>query len=914
MTRRPSTESRVALAVVLAAGLALVVTCPRKPARDAARSSLRELDLELGRQRLLAGDAERALPYLGAAYDGAEDDAGLRFLVARAVEALTREAPVSPDGAGDLIAPRTVRLRRDSPESRTPFSSADLDGEWARVAALDSGGEPAIFDARDGRLLHRLAGAPAAVSVRFSPDGERVAGLHAAGRFSLWESATGELLLTSALPLSQALETTVLRAAGPAAGGAAGLAMDFSADGSRLATLASDGVARLWDTADGRCVESFETGAVTAAALDAGARRLVTAGETFATIWNLETAKKIVTLDLPRNAALESLAYSPDGRRIAAAGRPPEVRLFDAATGEIVAFLAGSAGTVHVAAFSPDGALLVTAGDDGAARIWDAGRGRLVGVLPLAGSDVIHAEYGPRSAGIATIYADGTLGVQAVPLDERGAAEVDRLRKCLVPWRLSSGPLGGDPAAGDPAGARGRLVPATPDPAACGRIRPASRIRRQTVPRPEPEARNGPPVKRELLPIRLETAVILRVVDLAGKPVPGAEVRLWAEGTPLVTLPHDGPLASAAFSADGRRVMTVADDGGAMVWDLETRRPLSEIVPGEAPRAAAFSVSPDGKAVATISEDVIGIWEAGTGRRLGEPLRHDGAVRTVAFSPDGRSILTASQDGAARLWQAPGSSDAESMQALLRPLTVTDAAGQVRFEIARTGPRQNLSVSRSGYRSPEALLLPSRWESLSLVAELSDGEPPSRIHLDAESTASPYPPTYVVLRDANLVETIRSWSWLAGWDVVMSPEVRGTISAEIPGYGEEGPFFRETFERILAACGLTSEQSGPVTLVYAAGRTLPSESEVVKGGRLPDGGPISLSLNDADLQETLRRFGSKGAAGLLIDPDVSGLVSVELRWAPWNLALVAILRVSDLELEVSGKYWRIRRRVARGEP
>jgi WD40 repeat protein/tetratricopeptide (TPR) repeat protein len=66
-------------------------------------------------------------------------------------------------------------------------------------------------------------------------------------------------------------------------------------------------------------------------------------------------------------------------------------------------------------------------------------------------------------------------------------------------------------------------------------------------------------------------------------------------------------------------------------------------------RAVAFS--PDGKAILTGSDDnTAQVWDAATGLRVGSALEHQGAVWSVAFGPDGRSILTGSEDGTARLW------------------------------------------------------------------------------------------------------------------------------------------------------------------------------------------------------------------------------------------------------------------------
>ena len=46
------------------------------------------------------------------------------------------------------------------------------------------------------------------------------------------------------------------------------------------------------------------------------------------------------------------------------------------------------------------------------------------------------------------------------------------------------------------------------------------------------------------------------------------------------------------------------------------------------------------------------MWDAATGLAKGEPLRHEGAMQPAAFSPDGRSVVTASADMTTRLWDA----------------------------------------------------------------------------------------------------------------------------------------------------------------------------------------------------------------------------------------------------------------------
>ena len=121
---------------------------------------------------------------------------------------------------------------------------------------------------------------------------------------------------------------------------------------------------------------------------------------------------------------------------------------------------------------------------------------------------------------------------------------------------------------------------------------------------------------------------------------------------PFQVIEHGRAISSAAFSPDGRRIVTVSDDKTARVWDAESGKPVGEpMAHDNAINSAAFS--PDGRRIVTASEDKTArVWDAETGKPVGDDLLHGGGVRSAAFSPDGRRIVTASEDKTARLWDA----------------------------------------------------------------------------------------------------------------------------------------------------------------------------------------------------------------------------------------------------------------------
>jgi WD40 repeat protein len=378
-----------------------------------------------------------------------------------------------------------------------------------------------------------------------------------------------------------------------------------------------------------------------AKALSLGLESAAARGRVFALL--LDSVHPIPSGPLRHGGPVSSASFSPDGARLVTASGNL-VQVWDAATGLPLGEPLSHEKPVLQASFSPDGQRLATVSGR-AVQVWDAATGQPQG-KPLGHQRrVVQASFSPDGQRLVT--ASGNI-VQVWDADGRQILKSSEGDAARV-WHAETGkPLSeplrhrGSPSfmAVSPDGTRG--VTASKDGMA--------RIRYL-----------GPPAGTIL---RHEAGVVSVSFGADGRRVitqmDGGAVRVWdaATGQPLR---EEAAAPAAPPRAYGRWEVRTEDDGdSARVWDMVEGKPVGEPLRHDG-RVRSASFSPDGQRVVTASEDgTARVWDTVTGRPVGEPLQHDGWVLSAAFSPDGQRVVTGSADGTAGLWDVLTSTATEA--------------------------------------------------------------------------------------------------------------------------------------------------------------------------------------------------------------------------------------------------------------
>jgi WD40 repeat protein/serine/threonine protein kinase len=464
----------------------------------------------------------------------------------------------------------------------------------------------------------------AVTSVAFSPDGQRIVTGSVDQTAKVWEAASGKELLT-------------LKGHGGEIWSVA-----FSPDGRRIATGSADQTARVWEAATGRELLTFmgHNDQIHSVAFSPDGQRIVTGSwDKTAKVWEAASGREVLLLT-NHSGHLYSAAFSPDGQRIVTGSWDKTAKIWEAASGREVLTLTNHSGHLYSAAFSPDGQRVVTGSDDQTAMVWEAASGRKLANCKGHGNVVFSAAFSPDGQRIVTGSYDQTAKVW----DAVSGQDLLTLKGHSA--RVFS-------AAFSPDGRR--IVTGSSDMTA--RVWEMAKGNEPlTLEGHSDEIHSvafSPDGQRIVTGSWDGTAKVWEAAQ--GKEV----LRLNRHGneiTSAVSSPdakgRSARVFSAAFSPDGRRIVTGSTHGTAKVWEAASGHELLELK-GHSDWIIWAAFSPDGQRIVTASEDETAkVWDAASGTILLTLRGHTSEIVSVAFSPDGQRIVTGSSDKTARVWDA----------------------------------------------------------------------------------------------------------------------------------------------------------------------------------------------------------------------------------------------------------------------
>jgi WD40 repeat protein len=539
----------------------------------------------------------------------------------------------------------------------------------------------------------KFAGHPAAVTaVAVSPNGSVLAsagedgvirfwnqansqqtdtiGAHAGAVTSLAFDPTNAKLLSTSLDGSIKLWQLPLVPAKAFAHPDQATCVAVSPDGNSLLTGCNDKQARIWTLANGQARPlTGPAGALNGVAWSSnGAQAAGVSADKLLLVWNAADGKEVVRIaGLPAEG--RSVAFSPDGKQVVAGLADNSVRLYDLAMKKEVKDFKGHTGPSSAVIFTPKGDQVLSASADKTVQIHNVADGAPKGKLEH-GAPITSLEVSKDGTKAVTGAADRTVKVWTLadgkavatittPAEVRGASLSPDGTRLLVAGADNKARLytldgklqehfdhGGPVLAAVWHGDGKRFFTASAD-----------KNVRQLSPALLWQADGGGPVRQAAFSVKGD-----RIVSGGDDKA----VKIWnaADGKPIKALAnaHGGPVVGVGISADSLRVVSAGADKTVKVWNVPAAAPFPDAPAASFPlpaNADAVAISPNGTRVAAsvLAAPTAGqvlVYDVTPGRDpVTAPLQvlveHTGAIPSLTFLADNRTLLTASADKTVRL-------------------------------------------------------------------------------------------------------------------------------------------------------------------------------------------------------------------------------------------------------------------------
>jgi WD40 repeat protein/uncharacterized caspase-like protein len=444
----------------------------------------------------------------------------------------------------------------------------------------------------------------------------------------------------------------------------------LSSDGSLLLTGSADKTARLWDTFSGRKLLQLEghVQPVTAVVFSPDNAWFATGSEDMTVrVWDAENGKEIRRLS-GLDGEVKSLAVSPDSLHILT-GSGTTAQLWSLRAGRETRRFEGHLAGISSVAISPNGKFALTGSLDKTVRLWDIKTGREIrrftghekavtsvdfyqsGKMIVTGGQDAAARLWDALRGNqiaeAVKHSNAVTSVKASAEEKvfyTAAAEIphgwryDPVSSDILHLRSFEGNSDWVSSVDFSPDGQKFLIGTWDDSARLWDAKTGAQV--QLL-----KGHSGDVRGVAYSPIRDQVAT-------AGR---DGTVRIWDTDTGLeieCLEVQQGGIRSVLYSSDGRWLLTGGDDGAARVWDAKNGFLQAASLEPHEGRVSSIDFSPDGRRVVSSSEQMVYLWDLDRHSIVRYFEGHSRLVNSVAFSPDGLRILSAGWDRIIRIWDS----------------------------------------------------------------------------------------------------------------------------------------------------------------------------------------------------------------------------------------------------------------------
>ena len=417
-----------------------------------------------------------------------------------------------------------------------------------------------------------------------------------------------------------------------------------------------------------RCIASMPNEHnVVAVSVSPDEKHLATASGDTVSISVVRSGERVITMR--HDEPVKALTYSPDGRYLAAASAATAT-IWEAATGRDISSIKADKPPDTVSfgpavSFSPDGHCYLSIGNGNIATVWELFNREQIAQLT-------HNRY----VGDIVFSSDGrylaTASDDTATVWEIANSKVVVEGKHYTHWPAPNGNIHAVAFSLD-----GRYF-ATASNDGTARVWDLKSTSKDT----RTISHSGPVRAVVFSPDGGSIATASRVT-----------VQIWEldSGKEMVSMPHDSPVVAVFFSLDGYYVVTVSS-GIARVWDASNGQE-SVRMPHGGPISFISSSISDGPYLVTVNGDTVWVRPVISDEPVANML-HNGAVGAVSFHPDGRYIVTASEDRTARIWEWEAGGQGLELMHGLRELSAAEFSADGRYVATADSYDYNLSVYR----------------------------------------------------------------------------------------------------------------------------------------------------------------------------------------------------------------------------